>query len=118
MATAFDGNATRGKQAGFARRISTHLALALILFCVMQIFIVIQMGGSPILHLGIILAIGGFASRARGLERRWVLLDRSGQSREDLTVRFRRDVLELWCVSLFGALLWIPVAIVFRALSG
>ncbi|MEJ7934377.1 hypothetical protein WG907_08935 [Sphingobium sp. AN558] len=118
MATSFDDSATRGKRAGFAKRISTHLALALVSFCLMQIFIVGRMGGSLVLHLGIIIAIGGFAIVARHLERRWVMLDRSGLSREGLRLRFRRDVLQLWCGSLLGALLWIPVAMIFHALFG
>ncbi|MEC3909864.1 hypothetical protein U5A82_05085 [Sphingobium sp. CR2-8] len=115
MATAL-GNRAHGK--GFAKRISTHLAAALVVFCLAQIFIVAKMGGSLILHLGIIVAIGGYAVAARGLERRWHMLEQGGLSTGGLALRFRRDVAQLWGASLLGALLWIPVAIIFRFLFG
>lgn len=118
MATLFEQGAIRSRGAGFAKRISTHLALALVAFCVLQILIVAKIGGSLVLHLCIIVAIGGFAVAARGLERRWAMLDQSGLSQQGLALRFRRDVLQIWGASLFGALLWIPVAIIFRALFG
>lgn len=118
MATLFDNQAIGRHSAGFARRISSHLAAALFVFCLLQIFIVAKMGGSLVLHLGIIVAIGGFAIAARGLEHRWQLLDHSGLSDAGLRLRFRRDVTHLWAASLVGALLWIPVTIIFRALFG
>ena len=49
----------RAERKGFAKRISSHLAAALVVFCLAQIFIVAKMGGSLALHLGIIVAIGG-----------------------------------------------------------
>ena len=107
-----------GKSTGFAKRVSSHLAAALVVFCLLQIFIVAKMGGSLVLHLGIIVAIAGFAIAARGLEHRWRMLERGGLSQAGLRVRFRRDLLQLWAASILGALLWIPVAIIFRALFG
>lgn len=118
MATRWKDGATHGDRSGLARRMSTHLAAALVVFCVLQIFIVAKMGGSLLLHLGIIIAIGGFAVAARGLERRWDMLDRSGLSAHGLALRFRRDLLQLWSASIIGGLLWIPVSIIFRALFG
>lgn len=117
MATTLD-NRNAGRRGGFARRISTHLAAALVIFCLAQIFIVARMGGSLVLHLGIIVAIGGYAIAARGLERRWHMLEQGGLSQDGLALRFRRDLVQLWSASLLGALLWIPVAIIFRFLFG
>ena len=122
MATALD-NRNAARRGGFAKRISTHLAAALVAFCLLQIFIVAKMGGSLVLHLGIIVAIGGYAIAARGLERRWHMLEQGGLSpngfsQSGLALRFRRDLLQLWSASLLGALLWIPVAIIFRFLFG
>lgn len=117
MATALD-NRNAARRGGFAKRISTHLAAALVAFCLLQIFIVAKMGGSLVLHLGIIVAIGGYAIAARGLERRWHMLEQGGFSHSGLALRFRRDLLQLWSASLLGALLWIPVAIIFRFLFG
>ncbi|ETI62944.1 hypothetical protein C100_15125 [Sphingobium sp. C100] len=108
----------RTERKSFAKRISSHLAAALVIFCLLQIFIVAKMGGSLALHLGIIIAIGGYAIAARGLERRWQMLERGGLSQSGLSLRYRRDLLQLWAASLVGALLWIPVAIIFRFLFG
>ncbi len=101
---------------GYARRMSSHLAAALILFCLLQIGIVARMGGSLVLHLGVIVAIGAFAVAARGLERRWERLGKRDVSPLGLAPRFRRDVARLWLASVLGGLLWIPVAILFRPL--
>jgi len=116
LATAFQNRAYHRKS--FAKRIGSHLAGALLVFCLAQIFIVSKMGGSLILHLGVIVAIGGFAIAARGLEHRWQMLEHSGLPEGGLAVRFRRDVLQLWGASIVGALLWIPVTIIFRFLFG
>ncbi|AEG50096.1 hypothetical protein Sphch_2438 [Sphingobium chlorophenolicum L-1] len=116
MATQWNDGVTH--RTGYARRMSTHLAAALVTFCLLQIFIVARMGGSLLLHLGIIIAIGGFAVAARGLEQRWEMLDPSGLSSQGLALRFRRDLVQLWSASIIGGLLWIPVSIIFRALFG
>jgi len=116
LATKWNDGITR--RTGHAQRMSSHLAAALVIFCLLQIFIVAKMGGSLLLHLGIIVAIGGFAVAARGLERRWELLDRSGLPAHGLDLRFRRDLVQLWAASIGGGLLWIPVSIIFRALFG
>ncbi|PZU15157.1 MAG: hypothetical protein DI606_00925 [Sphingobium sp.] len=116
MATVF-GNRTQARK-GFAKRISTHLAAALVVFCLLQIGIVAKMGGSLVLHLGVIVAIGGYALAARALEHRWQMLEQGGLSQSGLALRFRRDLVQLWAASLIGALLWIPVAIIYRFLFG
>ena len=103
---------------GYARRMSSHLAASLVLFCLLQIGIVARMGGSLILHLGVIVAIGAFAVAARGLERRWEMLDQSGLSHQGLALRFRRDVAQVWLASIASGLLWIPITIIFRFLFG
>lgn len=118
MATILENASLRASGNGYARRMSSHLAAALVVFCLLQIFIVAKMGGSLILHLGIIVAIGAFAFAARGLERRWELLGQSNLSSSSLALRYRRDLLQLWLVSITGGLLWVPVAIIFRALFG
>jgi len=106
----------RGKS--WCKRISSHLAAALVVFCLLQIFIIAKLGGSLLLHLGVIVAIGGFGIAARGLERRWEMLEQGGLSDGGLRVRFRADLIQLWTAAIVGALLWIPVAIIFNALFG
>ena len=112
MASIFDTAPTTRKD--FAKRMSSHLAGALICFCLLQIFIVAKMGGSVLLHFGIILAIGGFALAARGLERRWQMLETSGLSERGLARRFRRDLIPLWAIAIGGAFLWVPIAILLK----
>lgn len=116
LASTFDTDPSSRKK--FAKRMSSHLAGALICFCLLQIFIVAKMGGSLILHFGIIFAIGGFALAARGLERRWQMLETSGLSERGLARRLRRDLIPLWAVAVGGAFLWIPVAILLKAIVG
>lgn len=55
---------------------------------------------------------------ARGMERRWEMLDQSGLSMSGLGLRFRRDVAQVWLSSIACSLLWLPVAIIFRFLFG
>lgn len=118
LATTANDKRLKGGQAGHTKRISSHLAAALVVFCLLQIVIVARTGGSLLLHLGVIVAIGIFAVAARRLERRWEMLDHSGLSSQGLALRFRRDLLQLWSVTIMGALLWLPVAIIFRSLFG
>jgi hypothetical protein len=109
---------TAGTGANYAKRISGHLATALVVFAILQIFVVAKMGGSLVLHLGIVVAIGGFALAARSLEHRWAALERSNLPESGLATRFRVDLLQLWGASLLAPLLWIPVAIVGKFLFG
>lgn len=117
MASTFSERSA-AKKTDLAKRMSSHLAGALVAFALLQIFVVAKMGGSLILHLGIVVAIGGFALAARGLEHRWVALRDSGLPEAGLMARFRTDLLQLWAASLLSPLLWIPVALVERALFG
>lgn len=118
MASTFRNRAFIRQGKSWSKRISSHLAAALVVFCLAQIFIVAKMGGSLLLHIGIIFAIGGFGIAARALERRWEMLEQGGLSEESLGLRFRVDLLQLWTAAIVGALLWIPVAIIYRALFG
>lgn len=118
MATAFNKDLARSHGGRYAKRMSSHLAIALVVFCLLQIGIVARMGGSLVLHLALIIAIGGFAMVARDMERRWELLDESGLSMSGLDLRFRRDVAQVWLTSIASSLLWIPVAIIFHFLFG
>ena len=118
MATAFNSGSARAHGGRYAKRMSSHLAAALVVFCLIQIGIVARMGGSLILHLALIAAIGGYAIISRRMERRWEMLDESGLSMSGLGLRFRRDVTQVWVSSIACSLLWIPVAIIFNFLFG
>lgn len=109
---------TAGTGRSYTKRMSTHTAGALVVFALLQIFVVAKMGGSLALHLGIIVAIGGFALAARSLEHRWTALERGGLSDDGLATRFRVDLVQLWGASLLAPMLWIPVAIVGKFVFG
>lgn len=118
VATAFHDRASGGSGHTWSKRISTHLASALVVFCLLQIFVVAKLGGSLLMHIGIIVAIGGFGVAARVLERRWEWRERGDLSQESLRHRFRVDVAQLWIAVIVGALMWIPVGIISHALFG
>jgi hypothetical protein len=115
MASIFQTDEMSG---GYSRRISRHLACSLLVFALLQIGVVCRMGGSLVLHLGIIAAIGGFAYAGHALERRWAVFDQASLPHGGLATRCRIDLLQLWSVSLLGPMLWIPVAIVTAAIFG
>ncbi|MET0372052.1 MAG: hypothetical protein ABW039_11840 [Sphingobium sp.] len=118
MASSYRSRRIDHHKKSWCKKISTHLAAALVIFCLLQIFIVAKMGGSLLFHLGIIIAIGGYGIAARGLERRWEMLEQSSLSDQGLALRFRMDLVQLWAAAIIGALLWIPVGIIFRKLFG
>lgn len=97
---------------------SSHLAGALFVFAVLQILVVAKIEGSLLIHLGIVVAVAGFAIAARGMEQRWSRLSDSGLPEAGLLTRFRIDLLKVWGATLFAPLLWIPVRIVSRFLFG
>ncbi|MEJ7927554.1 hypothetical protein WG908_12395 [Sphingobium sp. AN641] len=117
MATTF-GDGASGRGRNYRKRMSSHLAAALMCFALLQILIVVGTGGSLPFHLGVIVAIGGFAIAAGALERRWILLEAGDAPDDRLSLRFRRDVRQLWAASILGACLWFPVSLFFRFLLG
>jgi hypothetical protein len=118
MASLFQNRAAGMDCSNLGKRMSGQLAAALVVFALLQIFVVAKMGGSLVLHLGIVIAIGGFALAARALEHRWNALSASNLPEDGLATRFRIDLLRLWGASLLAPLLWIPVAIVGSHLFG
>ncbi|MGE4323741.1 MAG: hypothetical protein AB7E60_12035 [Sphingobium sp.] len=97
---------------------STHLSAALLGLAVLHIGVIMKLGGSFALHLIAIMAIGGFAIGARRLERRWMMLEAGGLPREAFARRCRRELLRFWVIGVMTACLWIPAALLYRALLG
>tara|TARA_R110000868_G_C10626120_1_gene742748 strand:- start:97 stop:495 length:399 start_codon:yes stop_codon:yes gene_type:complete len=96
----------------YGRRMSSHVAAALVIFAVLQIAVVAKLGGSLVMHLGIFIAIGGFAIAARSLESRWIALSEKSDT-DQLARCFRADIIPLWAASLVAPFLWIPVGMMF-----
>jgi hypothetical protein len=118
MGSTYNNARNQGGHIDYAKRMSGHTAAALVVFVLLQIMIIAKTGGSLLLHLGIVVAIGLFAMTARTLEHRWIALSQASLPDAGLATRFRTDLLYLWGVSLLSPLLWIPVAIVMNALFG
>lgn len=118
LATILKGRSRRADNTGYARRMSSHLAAALMISCLLQILIVAKMGGSLVLHLCLIVAIGALAVFARMTERRWELLDQHGLGGGEMDRRFRRDKAQFWFASIATGLVWIPITAVFHFLIG
>lgn len=118
MASFFPAGSGAARRSGFAKRMSSHLAAALVVFALLQIFVVAATGGSLLLHLGIIVALAGFTVLARTLEHRWSILAESGLPRSQLAARFRADLIRLWSVGLLVPLLWFPIDRVADMLLG
>lgn len=119
MASLFPGRtASQSHVQNYARRMSSHLAAALFIFALSQIFVVAKLDGSLAMHFGIIAGVAGFAVAARGMERRWVRRATSALPVADLAKRFRIDLLRVWGATLLAPLLWIPVDMVVHSAFG
>lgn len=116
MASMFPAKFFEGNQpVDYARKMSSHVAAALVTFAILQIAVVAKMGGSLLMHFGIFLAIGGFSIAARALEQRWADFVQTDQA-DRLKPQFYADLLPLWAASLVAPFLWIPVAVAGRLL--
>jgi hypothetical protein len=100
------------------RKMSDHIAYALLTYTGLQIFITIgalkTKGTSLLPYLALIVLVGGIIPACRRFERRWTLLSQSEAANPDLEARFKRDRLILW---LFAISLPIALTGLFKALA-
>lgn len=89
-----------GGSRGWERRISDHVAYALLIYTGLQIFVVINAikgdGGSILPYFGLIVLVGVVIPACRRIEKRWQLLSRSELSDHSLALRYARDRLMIW----------------------
>lgn len=82
------------------RRISNHVAYALLAYTGLQIFVVmgaIRSEGASILpYLGLVALVGIVIPLCRRVERRWQMLGRSELSEDSLMRIYRGDRLGIW----------------------
>lgn len=82
------------------KRISNHVAYALLAYTGLQIFVVmgaIKGEGMSILpYLGLIVLVGIVIPLCRRVEKRWQRLTRSGASEAELTAAYSSDRLGIW----------------------
>ncbi|MFN3818416.1 hypothetical protein [Blastomonas sp.] len=86
------------------RRISNHVAYALLAYTGLQIFVVmgaIRGEGMSILpYLGLVALVGIVIPLCRRMERRWQGLSRSNLSEAQLLTHYRGDRLGIWMFAL------------------
>jgi isoprenylcysteine carboxyl methyltransferase (ICMT) family protein YpbQ len=82
----------------FGKRMSTHIAYALVVYTLLLIFEVspqMESNGMSILpYFLLVLLVGVMIVPCRNLERRWKAIDASGNT--DVSGLFRRDAILLW----------------------
>lgn len=92
--------AGRDTAVDWRRRMSDHIAYALLTYTGLQIFVTIgalkARGASLFPYLALIVLVGAIIPACRRFERRWTSLTASQATNPDLERRFRRDRLVLW----------------------
>lgn len=92
------------KPVDWKRRISDHVAYALLAYTALQIYV--TMGalrsehGSILPYFALVLLVVAIIPGLRLLERRWERLSVSGAQREELAPLFRRDLIVLWAAAI------------------
>jgi hypothetical protein len=94
----------RRKAIDWKRRMSDHVAFALLVYTGLQIFV--TMGalrsehGSILPYFGLVLLVAAIIPGCRMFEQRWDRLAETEASREDLTHLFHRDAAILWVAAI------------------
>lgn len=82
------------------KRISNHVAYALLVYTGLQIFVVMQAikseGISFLPYMGLIVLVGFVIPLCRRIEKRWQRLARSAAPEETLAATYRGDRLGIW----------------------
>lgn len=113
MASHADGHVRIREHASHAKRMSTHIAYALVMYTLLLIFEVspqMESSGMSIMPYFLLVVLVALAiPPCRNLERRWQLADANGEHLDD--GMFRRDVIVLWICAIgfptaLMALIW------------
>jgi hypothetical protein len=94
----------RRKAIDWKRRMSDHVAYALLVYTGLQIFV--TMGalksehGSILPYFGLVLLVVAIIPGCRMFEQRWERLAATDATREELAPRFTRDVAVLWIAAI------------------
>ncbi len=99
-----DETGKRRKAIDWKRRMSDHVAYALLIYTGLQIFV--TMGalrsehGSILPYFGLVLLVAAIIPGCRLFEKRWERLADTDAPREELAPLFRRDVVVLWIAAI------------------
>jgi uncharacterized membrane protein YqgA involved in biofilm formation len=94
----------------YSKRMSDHVAIALVVYTLALIFLVtptIESSGTSIFpYFVLVLLVGAVIPLCRNLERRWQALDATAHSGDGLESRYFADRLKLWvaAIAIPGAL--------------
>ena len=109
MAKALRQSVVRGhrdahKAIDWTRRMSDHIAAALLVYTALHIIVTMQAikgeGGSILPYFGLVLLVGAIIPGCRLFEKRWERLAASGESDEQLRSLFIRDAVYLWVAAI------------------
>ena len=88
----------------YSKRMSDHVAIALVVYTLALIFLVtptIESSGTSIFPYFILVAlVGAVIPACRGLERRWQALDATAYPGDGLEGRYFADRLKLWVAAI------------------
>ena len=88
----------------WGKRMSNHIASALLVYTLLQIFVVMgsmaHQGMSLLPYFGLVLLVMLIIPYCRKFEKRWVRLSGSELSPNDLAVKYKIDVLKLWVAAI------------------
>ena len=86
------------------RRMSDHIAYALLVYTVLQIFVTMSAlkseGGSLLPYLALVLLVAAIIPVCRGFERRWNRLTDDQARDPAMAPYFRRDRMTLWLLAI------------------
>lgn len=92
------------KPLDWRRRMSDHIAYALLVYTGLQIFVTMHAlkaeGGSVLPYLALIILVAAIIPACRGFERRWNRLSDVQAADPALAPRYRHDRLMLWLLAI------------------
>ena len=101
----------------YAKRISDHVAVALVVYTLMLIFVTspaMESDGTSILpYFMLVVFVAMVIPACRNMERRWKALEANGRSDANLETKFGMDRLKLWVAALLIPVLLAVVFTVF-----
>ena len=98
------GHRDAHKAIDWTRRMSDHIAAALLVYTALHIIVTMQAikgeGGSILPYFGLVLLVGAIIPGCRLFEKRWERLAASGAADDRLRTLFVRDALYLWAAAI------------------
>lgn len=113
--------AAQGKPASehrLCKRLTTHIAYALILFTLILIVLIhgFHIGKNSILpYFGLVIAVFGMIPLFRNMQKRWEALTNAGLPEAGLEARIKMDIIKLWVMAIVIPCAW---ALVLAVITG